>query len=118
MIGLASEVYDIIGDMVFSQANRLNNLNDAGSRRCTRTATLDGGCTVYDTGYSDSDNTVTVREENASQEAIDFAKYIVKSYGSIVVTMKDGAFLGVPSSWKVNDNSLDINILITEKISE
>jgi hypothetical protein len=117
MIALSTEVQDVIGDRVFPDADRYKNLNESGSRRCTRTATLDGGCEVYDTGYSDSDRIAVINDENATQEMIDYVKYLIQNYSSIVVALKDGVFRGVPSEFTA-DNGLNFKILITERISE
>lgn len=116
MIALSTEVQDIIGDRIFPNADRDENLNESGNRRCTRTATLDGGCEVYDTGYSDSDRVIHVKDKNAAQALIDYAKYLVRNYSSIIVATKDGVFRGVPSEFDA-ENGLSFKILVTERIS-
>jgi len=118
MIGIATEVFDMFGSRIYERADKKDCLNDSGRRRCTRTATLDGGCIVYDTGYSVSDNIIKVRDENAGDDSVAFAKYIVQYYRSILVATKDGVFKGVPKSWNYDGNELEINVLVTEKISE
>jgi len=117
MIGLATEIFDVVGNMVFENADKLDVLNDSGYRRCSRTATLDGGCVIYDTGYSVSDVTLKIKDDEAMKRQIDFAKYLVENYGAIIVTTKDGAFLGVPASWKYDGKTLVMEIMVTEKIS-
>lgn len=117
MIGITTETYDISGAHVFRRADVDEVLNDSGARRCSRTSTLDGGCEVYDTGYTDSDRTVTVREKDAPESVVDYAKYIVQNYRTIIIAMRDGVFRGVPESWNCSRGVLDFKILIKEKIS-
>lgn len=117
MIGIATETFDTGGAHIFKTSGADEAVNESGSRRCTRTSTLDGGCVVYDTGYSDSDKTIIVKEKNSSETAVSFAKYIVKNYRTVLVATCDGVFRGVPESWDVADGTLTLSILITEKLS-
>lgn len=117
MIALSTEVQDVIGDRVFPDADRYENLNETGSRRCTRTATLDGGCEVYDTGYSDSDRVAVIKDENATQDMINYVKYLIRNYSSIIIAMKDGVFRGVPAEFDASAG-LELKILITKRMSE
>lgn len=117
MIAIATETYDVAGHKVFENSDREEILNESGARRCTRTATLDGGCEVYDTGYTDSDRVIQIHEKDASQSMIDYVKYIIKNYSSIIVAVRDGVFKGVPGDYKYSDNVLMFNILVTERIS-
>jgi hypothetical protein len=115
MIGISTPVYDLNGSRVFRQAD-IANLS--GARRVTRTATLDGGVSVYDTGYTDSDRECSVVEVDAGAAAIEFARRIVATYDSIIISMDDGAYRGVPESHRMNGGDLEMKVLITEKISE
>lgn len=120
MIGISLNVYDVIGAKIFKDADKKDLLNESGSRRCTRTATLDGGCDIYDTGYFISDKTIVIQQENASKEFIDYTKYITENYETVIVSTKDGVFLGNPESYRVQDRNgiLEFRILLKEKISE
>lgn len=117
MIGISTMNYDEFGAMIFPLSDTDEAVNDSAARRCTRTATLDGGCEIYDTGYSDSDRTLRVKEKDVDLTLIDFVKYIIQNYGLIVVTTRDGAYRGVPDSYNVKNGVLLFNILIESKIS-
>jgi hypothetical protein len=113
MIGISTQTYDIVGSRIFPLADVAHR---AGKRRVSRTATLDGGVSVYDTGYSDSDRDITVREPDATAEAIEFARYIVETYGLVNLSMDDGAYEGVPESYLIDSYGvLELRVLITEK---
>lgn len=118
MIGISTRTYDLLGSMIFPLSDSDDMINGNGKRRCSRTATLDGGCVVYDTGYAEGDRTIKVREKDADKSLVDFAKYITQKYPTVIVTSRDGAYIGVPESYNVNNGTLEMDILIIEKISE
>lgn len=99
MIGLSARVYDLNGARVFKDEEldaKYQNSNMDIKRRMSRTATLDGGVSVYDTGYAVGDRDITVRVPNAPKEVIDFMAYLVQTYNEITVTTDESAFVGVP----------------------
>ncbi len=119
MIGISTQNYDLIGARIFRRTDIETELsNSAGKRRLSRTATLDGGASIYDTGYTDSDRDMTVIEPGAEIDAIEFARYIVETYGLINVASRDGFYLGVPESYRMDGGNLEMKILITERLSE
>lgn len=119
MIGISTQTYDIIGAWLFTNTDLDKDMkNRSGSRRVSRSATLDGAAAVYDTGYSDGDRTISAVERWASEAAVAFARYIVEHYAFVAVTTEDGAYKAVPSSYKLNNGNLQIEFLITEKLSE
>lgn len=115
MIGISAKVYDIDGARIFPEAETSSR---KGARRVTRVPTLDGGVSVNDSGYTDGDREVYVEEAFASLEAVDFAQYICETYGLVTVTTQDGAYTGIPESYRIeSDGTLSIKMLLTEKIS-
>jgi len=117
MIGISALVYDTAGAKILETDNEKDLSNRKGSRRVTITATLDGGVTVYDTGFSDGDRIISVNVPAASQEDINFAEHICRAYNLITVTMLDGAYKAVPESYKIDSGELLMTLRITEKIS-
>lgn len=98
-IGLSVGTFDLDGallirgsDLDASQDFR-NNTRD---RRVSRTATLDGGVSIYDTGYSASDRTITVRVPKATSEIVAFFNYLVETYSLINIMTAEAAFDGTP----------------------
>lgn len=96
MIGLSSITVDTAGSLVIVTAGIGTKYRDV-SRRVTRTATLDGGCAIYDNGFSDSDRDISVNITNASRTIVDFIERLIRLYSRIVITTDDGAFSVAPT---------------------
>lgn len=119
MIGISTRIYDIAGARIFRADPAEERANIGGGRRVTRHKTLDGGVAVYDTGYADGDRTLLATEPDADQEAVAFARYIVETYSLVAASLSDGCYLGVPESyWIADDGTLNLRILVTEKLSD
>lgn len=106
-IGISTLVADLDGHRYFRGEDLDAGVllkNDQRARRTSRTATLDGGVSVYDTGYAVGDRDINLRVPNASPEVAAFLAYIVESYGEIKVMTEEGAFLGVPSQYGKDDS--------------
>jgi hypothetical protein len=118
MIGISTQTYDLNGARIFKVDLSSELANRKGSRRVERTATLDGGVAIYDTGYSESDRDILIEVPGATPADIDFARYIVENYGLVNITTLDGSYSGVPESYGVDDGTLKIKILVSNKIDE
>ena len=118
-IGISATIFDTSGAMYVdggalaaSEALK-NNMRE---RRATRTATLDGGVSVYDTGYAPGDRDMEVRVSAPERELVDFFFYMVETYNLIMITMEDGAYYGVPQrAYLDNDGAAVLNVMITEE---
>jgi hypothetical protein len=118
MIGLATKTYDIDGARIFETDRAADQSNRQGSRRQSRTATLDGGVSIYDTGYSDGDRTVTLVEPNAPPESIDYARYLCETYSLVIVSMDDGVYEAAGPAYGVSeDGELTVTMLVKSKLS-
>ena len=116
MIGIFTTVYDPQGFRYFQRSELLVAStigNRSGKRRVSRTATLDGGCSVTDGGYCVADKTIKVECPNPALDIIGFMAYIVANYNTILVCTEDGAYLGSPSEFTVTDKGALLTILIT-----
>ena len=114
MIGISTRIYDPDGARIFRVPDHDNLRRD---RRMTRTATLDAGVSIYDTGYSAGDRDITVRIADASRAEIDWMLYSVKTYTEVVVTTSEGAFLAVPGRAYMDADGTAVMILnIIEEI--
>ena len=118
MIGLSTITFDLKGARIFSGDRNADLKNRKGDRRISRTATLDGGVLIADLGFSDGDRTLTAIELDATQEAVDFAQYIVEHYTLINAATDDGVYEVAPESYIVDDGKLTITLLVNRKISE
>jgi len=118
-IGLAATVFDISGAL-YVRGSDLDpaaaKKNDRRERRVSRTATLDGGVAVYDTGYAVADRTIYVRIKNANATVAAFLAYLVETYNEISITTSEAAFHGTPQqSYLEDDGTAVLEILITEE---
>ena len=118
MVGISGQIYDLNGARIFTTTTKADAANKKGSRRVSITATLDGGVSIYDSGFSESDRTVIVEVLQATTEDVAFAGYICRTYNLIVIAMEDGVFEGVPKSYRMDKGTLEMTIRITAKISE
>ena len=114
-VGLSTNVFDANGAMrVPVTADSVFSM-DSGSRRVTRTATLDGECTVYDTGFAASDSTFEIISKDPDESISDFFEYLVKNYSSVNLATRNGFYHASPSRWAIRDNKPTLILLITEQ---
>jgi hypothetical protein len=118
MIGIASTIFDTNGARLFNANPAEDAKNRAGERRISRTATLDGGVSVTDFGYSDGDRDVNIAEDPTTQEAVEFARYITETYNRVTVAMEDGAYEAAPKSYGISDGKLSMKLYLIAKLSE
>lgn len=118
MIGISAQIYDTAGSRVLDTDPEKDIANRKGARRVSLTATLDGGVAVYDTGFADGDRTMTIEIPEASEEEIDFADYICRTYNIITLTACDGAYDAVQESFDVDQGTLRMTLRVTEKLSD
>jgi hypothetical protein len=90
MISIASPVYDPNGELIFPDETPENAYQ--ASRRGSVTATLDGGSWPYDTGFSVSDQTVTLSITNASEAILVKLRYLIAYYSELIVSIDTGCY--------------------------
>ncbi len=114
-VGISTVNYDPGGARAILM---LNHPGDArtGARRANRTATLTGGCVVYDTGYADADRTVVVETEDTTAN-VEWIEYIVRAYRIVRVALEDGVYLAIPARHSVRNGRAVIELEITEKLT-
>ncbi|MDY0164574.1 hypothetical protein [Desulfobotulus sp.] len=83
--------------------------NRSGSRRVSRTATLDGGAIPYDTGYAAADRTIRI---STDIRHLDWLSRMVKLYAEVRVSTEEGLFYGIPSAWSAKNNRAGMDVLI------
>lgn len=86
-----------------------------GERRGSVTATLDGSVSVYDTGYSIADQTVTARVNNPTKQTLETLTYLVAYYGQVILCFERGVFKSLVS-FSVNSNVLTINMRLISRL--
>lgn len=81
-------------------------------RRVSRTATMDGGCTFDDLGFSWSDIDLSLRFSAISSEQESALAYLVKSYGLLTAVTNQGAFTVLVESYSFREGAAEIKLLI------
>lgn len=115
-IGISTSVFDADGARAVAVDSKTFFNADSGSRRITRTATLDGGSTIYDTGFAAGDLTINVTSITDSKDIGDWFAYIVKNYNSVNVVTPRGMFYAVPQKWNINNGLPVLTLMITEQV--
>lgn len=117
MIALSTPTYDPRGTLILARPGPGSELFHA-SRRVTRTATLDGGVAIADTGYSAGDRTVRLTIPVPSPAQVATVSRLVRLYPLITVCLEDGAFSAVPSDYDLASGRLTLILLLTAQLSE
>jgi hypothetical protein len=115
MISITTLVHDLKGFLIL-HADASSELK-SNRRRVSRTATLDGGCSITDQGYSDADRTFQVRKDGISRADADRIWYLFRTYSLVNVCIEDGAFRAAIQDVNLAEGNLRTKILIQEKIS-
>lgn len=115
MISLCARLFDPLGQLTANEGPGQELAS--GTRRVTRTATLDGGAAIVDGGFADADRTLQVAIQNVSQAQADAAARLVRYHPYISVSVRDGCYLGVPETHGVQGNTLRMQILIVSRLS-
>ena len=115
MVGISSPVFDLSGAAVLPYAYAEGAGN--ATRRVSRTATLDGGAVVTDTGYAVADNTLEIVANSALEADYAVLLRLTRLYSEVVVSTPDGVFTGSPSELKVDGTDVRLTVLVTEQLS-
>ena len=116
-IGISTPAADAAGARILYLLPASRSSLDAGTRRVTRTATLDGGAVTYDAGYSVSDLTWSLSVRATSVTIGAFLAYLVKTYSLIRIATDAGVFDASPRAWRVEDGQATLEALVMEQIA-
>lgn len=112
MIALATLTIDPFGAQLLTLRPGGANLGDT-ARRVSRIATLDGGASILDGGYTDTDRTIVVDLAGQDRSTIDALKYLFQVHSSLIVMTEDGAFAAAPERISVNSSSARMSLLVS-----
>lgn len=115
-IGISTETYDLDGAKALNNDPATDQKNNDGARRVSRTATLDGGCVIYDNGYTAADRKFLVRTPDDNGTIAAWAERIFKNYTSITLSTQNGIFKAAPSRWWIDGYYVNMEFLPTEEI--
>ena len=113
-IGIASKVYMADGGFLLTLLS--DTQARSGSRRVSRTKTLDGGVVITDSGFAHGDRALRV---SISSSASLWARLwtLFQTAVMITISIDEGCFSGAPDTIQDNGDRIVMNILIKEKIS-
>lgn len=85
-------------------------------RRVTRTATLDGGCAVYDGGSSVADSKLEIIAQNASKALVDSVMRLFSLWSRVSVSLSSGCYEAAPESARIESGNLVMSLLIIRSL--
>ena len=113
MIGISTLTADTNGHAIIDTDIDIRD----NTSRVSRVKTLDGGVVVTHSGYSDGDITVNIEAE-ISTTVSDTLWYIFRNHSYINLASKEGVFLSVIRSLKIDNGKMKMTILIKSRGSE
>lgn len=114
---VSAPVYDVLGSLRFTRLDSSTEL-DNGQRRVTRTATLDGGATVFDGGFSHADRVLTVAVSPFSEAQLTQVKRLFQTYPTLTVTCREGGYQCAPEQYSVSSTTMTMRFLIIKDLTE
>lgn len=105
-IGLAARTFDPDGALLLPW--RDGTETDSIARRVTRTATLDGGAAISNRGYTPADRTLTISLAGQPLALVERVRRLLRLHGNVSVSLRDGAYLGVPSEFNERQQTLTV----------
>lgn len=114
LIAISVSIADEAGALVLrmTQDSRISG----GERRVSRTRTLDGGCAIYDGGFSHADRTWSVKAR-MSDSVWEALWAIVTGYSLVNISVAEGYFVGCIESAVRDEDRAVLSILIKEKLA-
>ena len=113
MISLSAPTYDLAGNVMLPWA-RISNPYDT-TRRGSVTATLDGGVSVYDTGFSEADQTLRADIKHPSRALLISLRYLIAYYAQLIVCCESGCYSAVVS-FSVSGDTLNLQLRVIARL--
>ena len=113
-VTISASEFDMDG-VVSVNAER-NTETSEYSRRFTKSATLDGGATVADFGFTEADTLKTI-EFKQDEETERLLKHIIEYHADVNVSTKDGFYLATLAYFYPGDELATLQLSIREKIA-
>ena len=115
-ICLSSPTYDPAGSAWFKVDLAATKFRDC-QRRVSRTATLDGGCLIYDNGFSEADGTLAIGFQDMTVSQEEELRYLFETYPLLYLAAPSGVFLGVIERMSLQNGKATISFLVKEVLS-
>ncbi len=110
VISLCAKTFDPLGTVLLRHVYA-PSAPDA-SRRVTRTATLDGGCSVFDGGATVADATIQLSVNAPTAVVVAAVQRLCMLYARIILTLPGGCYDVVPESATLQSNQMKITLLV------
>jgi len=110
VVGLCARTFDPLGVVVLRNVYAPHRPDVA--RRVTRTATLDGGCSLYDGGHTVADATLTLTVPAPAVDDITAVQRLCTLYPLLTLALADGCYDVAPDTARVESGALIITLLI------
>ncbi len=112
MISISMITADVDGDFIINNTSRCNF--GVVPARVVRSLTLDGGTVIHHYGTSHGDRIFNVDIDTTKEQA-DKLKYIHESASQVIISIKEGVFLGALSSVTFSEGKITATIFIKDK---
>lgn len=116
MIGISTRSFDLDGSFILTSRDANLRLGSMG-RRATKTATLDGGISIYDTGLSQGDREFDIQLTNPTEAFINKIKTLMTNHSSFLIVTTEGAFTGMLLSINETLQRTSFKISIESKVA-
>jgi hypothetical protein len=116
MLTIIAPVFDIEGYEIIEHPDK-DGLSGF-ERRNSRIATLDGSAAFNDFGYSDSDRTLNIEWRPTSQDQVDNIARMVKAYSRLIISCREGCFIGAPGQLSTSEEKIQLRILVERRLDQ
>ncbi|MDX1560074.1 MAG: hypothetical protein R3193_14290 [Marinobacter sp.] len=116
MLTINAPVFDIDGHETI-ESPELPGLSGF-RRRNSRVATLDGGAAINDFGYSDADRILDIEWSPANRAQVENLARMVKAYSRLIISFREGCFIGAPGTFTPSDDSIQLRILVERRLDQ
>lgn len=116
MIGIASLIFDLNGDIVFHNYKRQQGLRSL-TRRLARTATMDIEVAVEDNGLAQGDRNINIVIDHQTKAQAARLQYLIENYADLRISTSEGVFLGVIAKFRETPGKLYISLMIKERLT-
>jgi hypothetical protein len=115
-ICLSSPTYDPAGSVWLTVDQAATKFEEC-QRRVSRTATLDGGCSIFDNGFSHADRTIPIGFLDMTMAQEDSLRYLFQTYPLLHLAIPHGFLLGAIERMTVSNGKATISFLVKEILS-
>lgn len=111
-IGISTLTADPLGSFVLDVNESSSDIENY-NRRVVRVATLDGGASIIDSGYTNADRTVSISFRDITKTAFDNVADVCQIHSSVLLFLPDGAYKASLEQVSYNNGSPTAKFLIT-----